>query len=67
MATMIAGWSKKFTALLVFMALVLLNRQLDLGLTEDDIYALAGGTAGAQVGIGLADFGKEKAKIEEKK
>ena len=49
---------------LIYVAVVLLNRWADIGLTEDDIYALTGGTGAVAIGQGIADMGKEKAKVE---
>jgi hypothetical protein len=53
--------SKKFWVLIIGLAVVLLNRLLDLGLTGDDLAVIAGADIAALVGVGMADFGKEAA------
>lgn len=67
MANFFSGFSKKLTAFLVTVAVVILNKKLDLGLTETDIYALTGGAGAYALGQGLADFGKSKALVEDGK
>lgn len=64
MANFFSGFSKKLTAFLVTVAVVILNKKLDLGLTEPDIYAVTGGLGAYAVGQGLSDFGKGKAVVE---
>jgi hypothetical protein len=64
MRSLFSNWSKKLTAFLVTISVILLNKQLDLGLGENDIYAITGGLGAYTVGQGLSDFGKGKAIIE---
>ncbi len=64
MKSFFGGWSKKLTAFLITIAVVVLNKKLDLGLTEPDIYAVTGGLGAYALGQGLTDLGKSKA-IEE--
>ena len=49
---------------MVTIGVILLNKQLDLGLGENDIYAITGGLGAYTVGQGLSDFGKGKAIVE---
>jgi len=56
--------SKKLVAFLVYVAVLLLNRKFELGLSENDVIALTGATGAYTVGQGLADFGKSKAIVE---
>lgn len=64
MKSFFGGWSKKLTGFLVTIAVIVLNKKLDLGLTENDIYAVTGGFGAYAVGQGLTDLGKSKAIIE---
>ena len=64
MKAFFSGWSKKLTAFLITISVVVLNKKLDLGLTEPDIYAVTGGLGAYAVGQGLTDFGKSKAIVE---
>jgi len=64
MRNFFTGWSKKLTAFLVTVGVILLNKQLDLGLGDNDIYAISGGLGAYTVGQGLSDFGKGKAVVE---
>lgn len=52
--------SRKLGAFLVYVIVVVLNKVLDLGLVESDVYALTGATGAYTIGQGLADVGKEK-------
>jgi len=56
--------SKKFWVLVIGIAVVVLNRVMDLGLTGDDLALIAGADIAALVGIGMADFGKEGAQTK---
>ena len=64
MSNFLGGWSKKMTVHLISIAVVLLNKKLDLGLSETEIIGILGGSGLWSVGQGLADFGKSKAKID---
>ena len=64
MSKWFSNWSKKLTAFLVTIGVILLNKQLDIGLGENDIYAITGGLGAYTVGQGLSDFGKGKAIVE---
>ena len=64
MKSFFSGWSKKLTAFLITVAVVVLNKKLDLGLTEPDIYAVTGGLGAYALGQGLTDLGKGKALVE---
>lgn len=55
--------SKKFWIFVIGVAVVVLNRTLDLGLTGEDLAVIGGGSVSALLGVGLADFGKEKATV----
>jgi len=61
------GWSKKLVATLVAMAIILLNRRFELGLDDTEIWALVGVAGAYTVGQGLADVGKSKALLDQKK
>jgi len=54
--------SKKVWIFIIGIAVVILNRVLDIGLTGEDLEKIAGADIAALVSIGLADFGKERAK-----
>ena len=64
MSAFFGGWSKKLTAFMVTVAVIILNKKMDLGLSENDIYALTGGLGAYAVGQGLTDLGKGKALVE---
>lgn len=64
MSNFFGGWSKKLTAFFVTVAVIILNKKFELGLSESDIYALTGGVGLYALGQGLADFGKGKALVE---
>ena len=64
MAGFFSGWSKKLSAFLVTIAVIILNKKLELGLNEGDIYAMTGGLGAYAIGQGLTDIGKSKALIE---
>ena len=64
MMAFFGGWSKKLTAFLVTIGCIVLNKKLDLGLSDSDIYAMAGGLGAYSVGQGLTDLGKGKALVE---
>lgn len=64
MKAFFGGWSKKLTAFFVTVLVIILNKKLDLGLTEPDIYAVTGGLGAYAVGQGLTDLGKGKALVE---
>ena len=64
MKSFFSGWSKKLSAFLATIGVILLNKQLDLGLGENDIYAITGGLGAYTLGQGLSDFGKGKAVVE---
>jgi len=64
MRSFFSNWSKKLSAFLVTIGVILLNKQLDLGLGENDIYAITGGLGAYVVGQGLSDMGKSKAIVE---
>ena len=64
MRSFFSNWSKKLSAFLATVGVILLNKQLDLGLGENDIYAITGGLGAYTVGQGLSDFGKGKAVVE---
>lgn len=56
--------SKKFLAALAGAAVVVLNKAIGLELPEADVLKILGVIASYIVGQGIADHGKEKAKIE---
>lgn len=56
--------SKKFIVGTLGVAMVVANRVFALGLTEDDLVKVFGLTGITIGGIGLADLGKERAKLE---
>jgi len=64
LANFFAGFSKKLTAFLVTIAVIVLNKKLELGLNEGDIYAMTGGLGAYAIGQGLTDMGKGKALVE---
>ncbi len=64
MSSLFSNWSKKLTAFLVTIGVILLNKQFDLGLSENDILAMSGGLGAYALGQGLSDFGKGKAIVE---
>ena len=67
MKSFFSGWSKKLSAFLVTIGVILLNKQLDLGLGENDIYAISGGLGAYVVGQGISDAGfKGKIQAESK-
>ncbi len=59
-----SGYSKKLTAFLVTIGVIILNKSLDIGLGENDIYAITGGLGAYTLSQGLSDFGKGKAIVE---
>lgn len=56
--------SKKFLAALAGAAVVVLNKAIGLELPEADVLKILGVIASYIVGQGIADHGKEKAKVE---
>ena len=56
--------SKKFWVFVITVAVVVLNRTLDLNLTGEDLVMVGGSSVATTLGFGAADLGKEKAKIE---
>ena len=56
--------SKKLTAFLLTLGVVVLNKKMDIGLGESDILAITGGLGAYTIGQGLSDFGKGKAAVE---
>lgn len=64
MSAAISGWSKKLVGYLLAVTLILLNRKLELGLSEADVYALVGGASAYAIGQGIADHGKEAEKVK---
>ena len=61
------GWSKKLIAFLLTVAVILLNRFLDLGLSEDELLILTGGFGAYAISQGISDAGftgKVKAETE---
>ncbi len=62
-----SGVSKKLTAFLVTIGVVILNKKLNIGLGENDIYAITGGLGAYVVGQGISDAGfKGKIQAESK-
>ncbi len=64
MSAFFNGWSKKLTAFFCTVLVIILNKKMDLGLSETDIYALTGGLGAYAIGQGLTDWGKSRAIIE---
>lgn len=64
MSSFFANFSKKLTAFLITIGVIILNRKLDIGLEENDIYAITGGLGAYALSQGLSDFGKGKAVVE---
>ncbi len=64
MSNFFGGWSKKLTAFLITVAVIILNKKFELGLVESDIYAMTGAAGAYTLGQGLTDLGKGKALIE---
>lgn len=61
------GWSKKLVAFILTVAVILLNRFLDLGLSEDELLILTGGFGAYAISQGISDAGftgKVKAETE---
>jgi hypothetical protein len=61
------GWSKKLVAFLLTVAVILLNRFLDLGFSEDELLILTGGFGAYAISQGISDAGftgKVKAETE---
>ncbi len=56
--------SKKFLAAIAGAAVVVLNKAIGLEIPETDVLKILGVVASYIVGQGIADHGKEKAKIE---
>jgi hypothetical protein len=56
--------SKKFWVFTIMVAVTVVNRTLDIGLTAEDLAYIDGGGIAAILGFGMADHGKEKARIE---
>lgn len=64
MKAFFTNFSKKLSAFLITIGVVILNRKLDIGLEENDIYAITGGLGAYVLGQGLSDMGKSKAIVE---
>lgn len=64
MKSIFSGWSKKLSAFLLTIGVIVLNKKLDIGLGESDIIAITGGLGAYAIGQGLSDFGKGKAVVE---
>ena len=64
MSSFFSNWSKKLTAFLLTLGVIVLNKSLDIGLGESDILAITGGLGAYAIGQGLSDFGKGKAVVE---
>jgi len=56
--------SKKFLAAIAGAAVVVLNKALSIDMPEEDLLKILGMIATYIVGQSVADFGKEKAKVE---